>query len=157
MVENRYSITRRLEFDAAHRVLRHESKCASLHGHRYRVEITCSAPALDRAGRVVDFGFLKSIVGEWIDAELDHTTLVGAEDAVLLQFCNEESRHGKRKPYVILGEPTAENLARAIFEKSKALLGEAPVELVPVGVRVDRVRLFETPNCWADWPGGLDV
>jgi 6-pyruvoyl-tetrahydropterin synthase len=28
--------TRVMTFDAAHRVLRHESKCASLHGHTYR-------------------------------------------------------------------------------------------------------------------------
>lgn len=149
----RYSVTRRLEFDAAHRVLRHESKCASLHGHRYRVEITCSAPALDRAGRVVDFGFLKELVGGWIDAVLDHTTLVNADDGALLAFCNTEHRQGKREPFVLPGEPTAENLARVIFERAKSILGEAPAEQVPPGVTVDCVRLYETPNCWADWVG----
>jgi len=30
--------TRRLEFDAAHRILNHESKCKFLHGHRYALE-----------------------------------------------------------------------------------------------------------------------
>ena len=48
--------TRRLEWDAMHRIPRHESKCAAFHGHRYAAEITCSAPELDDLGRVVDFG-----------------------------------------------------------------------------------------------------
>ena len=62
--------TRRLEFDAAHRVLRHESKCATLHGHRYRVDIEVSAPKPDSAGRAVDFSVLKTIIGGWIDRYL---------------------------------------------------------------------------------------
>ena len=33
-------ITRKLEFDAGHRVMNHESKCATCHGHRYVLEVT---------------------------------------------------------------------------------------------------------------------
>lgn len=51
--------TRRLEWDAMHRIPRHESKCRAFHGHRYAAEITCLAPELDSPGRVVDFGVVK--------------------------------------------------------------------------------------------------
>lgn len=50
------TVTRVLEFDAGHRVVNHESKCATLHGHRYKVEIVAAAPGLDSLGRVIDFG-----------------------------------------------------------------------------------------------------
>ncbi|MDP2056292.1 MAG: 6-carboxytetrahydropterin synthase, partial [Thiobacillus sp.] len=35
-------ITRRLEFDAGHRIPNHASQCRHLHGHRYALEITLS-------------------------------------------------------------------------------------------------------------------
>lgn len=135
--------TRRLEWDAAHRVLRHESKCATLHGHRYAAEITCSAPQLDTVGRVVDFGEVKRVVGAWIDAAWDHTTLVNRDDTALLAFCQDEhERLGKRAPYEFPGEPTAENIAGVLLGVAEDLLRGV--------VDVVAVRVYETPNCWAD-------
>ena len=43
--------TRRIEFDAAHRVMEHESKCRHLHGHRYAIEATFAQPVEKRAMR----------------------------------------------------------------------------------------------------------
>lgn len=140
--------TRILEFDAAHRVMRHESKCASLHGHRYKVELTCEAEELDDVGRVIDFGVLKSIVGKWIDDRLDHTTLVNVHDETLLDWCMRETKdHGKRLPYVMPGEPTAENIARLLLIQSRNLLRDIN------GLQVTRVRVWETPNCFATATG----
>ena len=136
--------TRRLEFDAAHRVLRHESKCAHLHGHRYAVEITCHAP-LDDVGRVIDFGLVKERVGGWIDAMWDHGTLVNVDDFELLSWLTQQGQ----KRYIIHGEPTAENIASMILERTQQLLGGD-------GLTVVRVRVYETPNCWADaWLPGF--
>ena len=36
-------ITRRLEFDAGHRIPNHQSQCRHLHGHRYALEVTLVA------------------------------------------------------------------------------------------------------------------
>ena len=136
--------TRILEFDAAHRVLRHESKCATLHGHRYKVEITCSADTLDLVGRVVDFGVIKERVGGWIDRVWDHSTIVNAEDTSLLMWCTHEAaEQGKRRPYVMPSEPTAENMARLLLGKSRELLKDVP------GLYVLEVKVWETPNCYA--------
>jgi len=137
--------TRLLEFDAAHRVMRHESKCATLHGHRYKVEVTCEAAELDYVGRVVDFGMIKSTFGKWLDDNMDHTTIVNEADNDLLTWtANDHRERGKRAPYVFPGEPTAENLAKHLLEKADDLLGKG-------GLRVCKVRVWETPNCYADY------
>lgn len=140
MAHENANCTRRLEFDAAHRVMRHESKCANLHGHRYVVDITVEADALDSVGRVVDFSVIKERMGKWIDEHLDHGTIVNREDEDLRAFCEA---HGW-KVYAMDGNPTAENLARLLHEVAGVMLGG-------LGVSVRRVRVYETPNSWSDY------
>lgn len=137
--------TRILEWDAAHRVMRHESKCATLHGHRYRAEITCSAKQLDGVGRVIDFGVIKELIGSWVDENWDHTTLINTADARLRDWCDEEHKLGKRPPFFFQNEPTAEVIAAFLLEKSQLLLKAAGHP-----IRVEKVRVFETPNCFAE-------
>lgn len=146
-VPMRISATRKIAWDAAHRVLRHESKCGTLHGHRYVAEITCEAVQLDDVGRVIDFGVVKEIIGKWVDDHFDHTTLVNPEDLRLLAWCVEDAKnHGKRLPYVMPGEPTAENIAAFLLTKGQALLDAAGSN----HITVTHVRVWETTNCYAD-------
>lgn len=133
--------TRRIEFDAAHRVMRHESKCKHLHGHRYVVDVTCAADALDPLGRVVDFGVIKSSFGAWVDGQLDHGTLVHVDDVELRGLCEAQGW----RCFVMRSNPTAENIAEVLFNVAQAMLEEH-------GVRIVSVRVYETPNCWADFP-----
>jgi 6-pyruvoyltetrahydropterin/6-carboxytetrahydropterin synthase len=135
-------ITRRLEWDAAHRVLRHESKCATLHGHHYVALVTIHATHLDDRGRVVDFGVVKEKLGAWVDENLDHTTIVNERDLELLHFCQQDAMNGKRAPYVIAGEPTAENIATMLYDRAAMLLESGDLHVV-------KVEVFETPNCSA--------
>lgn len=128
--------TRVLEFDAAHRITRHGAKCAHLHGHRYRVEVTCAA-ALDALGMVVDFADVKRLVGGWIDENFDHGSILYGADTLYVTTV----RVAGHRLYVMNCEPTAENIARE-------LLGVAQ-RLLPT-MRVERVRVWETPNCYAD-------
>ena len=79
-MSNTPTITRRLEFDAGHRVFGHESKCATLHGHRYVVEVTAQAAKLDSVGRVIDFSVLKERIGAWLDEKWDHNVIVFEQD-----------------------------------------------------------------------------
>ena len=44
------SITRRLEFDAGHRIPDHRSQCRNLHGHRYVLEITLCGDVVQAPG-----------------------------------------------------------------------------------------------------------
>lgn len=139
--------TRRLEWDAMHRIPRHESKCAAFHGHRYAAEITCVADALDDRGRVIDFGVVKDRVGGWIDTHWDHTAILmrGDPDPAIAALAASNAAHG-RPVYWMDAPPTAENIAAALAAKAQELLADT-------GVRVVRLRVWETPNGSAEWDG----
>ncbi len=119
----------------------HESKCRNLHGHRYVVELTVQAESLDSLGRVIDFSALKGIVGAWIDEQWDHGFIGHEDDTALVEMCRREGW----KVYTIPGNPTAENMALYLREMAQELLARADT-----GIDVSSVRLYETPNCWAD-------
>lgn len=131
-----------VKFDAGHRVVNHESKCRTLHGHEYKAEIYCQADLgqLDSLGRVVDFSVIKSEVGGWIDEYLDHNMILFDEDPNLVFI---EQCEGLKRPFVIPCNPTAENLAALILEKANSLLEQYHIE-------VTKIRLWETSNCYVE-------
>jgi 6-pyruvoyltetrahydropterin/6-carboxytetrahydropterin synthase len=133
--------TRRLEFDAAHRVMEHESKCRNLHGHRYVVDVTCAARELDGLGRVIDFGVIKQVLGGYIDERIDHGTIANCNDLELIDLC----RRNDWRLWVIGFNPTAENIAAVLYATACNVLADYPIEVV-------RLRVYETPNCWAEVP-----
>ncbi len=137
---NMITITRRLEFDAAHRVKLHESKCRNLHGHRYAVEITMTAPELDPLGRVVDFAIIKEKLGHWIDTHWDHQTILWDKDRHLGEAISEQT---EQDVYYLPYNPTVENLAIYLFDKICPELFMPPLQTVSV-------RIWETPNCSAE-------
>jgi 6-pyruvoyltetrahydropterin/6-carboxytetrahydropterin synthase len=140
-------ITRVLEWDSGHRVLGHEGKCRFLHGHRYTAEVTVAPLVeelpLDNLGRVLDFSVVKELVGAWVDHNWDHNVLLHERDP-LLQVEDPNTVFGPRSPYVMPGNPTAENMAQILFNRAQALLRKKGIEVV-------NVRIYETPNCWADY------
>jgi 6-pyruvoyltetrahydropterin/6-carboxytetrahydropterin synthase len=130
--------SRRIEFDAAHRIIEHESKCKMLHGHRYVLEVTFIAENLDKLGRVVDFGVIKNIIGQWIDDNWDHNTILNVRDRKL---GDDITKVTGQKIYYLDCNPTAENMARHLFEKI------CPELFKDYNIKIDRIKLFETPNC----------
>lgn len=130
--------TRRLEFDFAHRVLNHESKCKHWHGHRGVVEIEAHAEGLDSIGRIIDFSVLKQKIGTWIDDNWDHNSIIFDED--LDSIAAFELIKGNKKPFVAPWNPTAENIANHL------LTVVCPELLKDSGVTVVKVRFWETPN-----------
>ena len=142
-------ITRRLEFDAGHRIPNHNSQCKHLHGHRYAIEITLSGDIITAAGAseegmVMDFSDVKHIAKERVVDVWDHAFLVYRGDKAVLDFLNTLPGH---KTVVMDVIPTAENLAKVAFE----LLHDAYRDTFGNHLRLERVRLFETPNNWADY------
>lgn len=136
---------RRLEWDAMHRIPRHEHKCSAWHGHRYVAEIHCTAPALDACGRVIDFGVVKELVGGFIDRHWDHTAIIMRGDpdpAVAAIAAANEARN--RPVYWLDAPPSAENIVAELAAIASRLLASHGVDVV-------RVRLWETPNASAEW------
>lgn len=137
------SAVRKIQFCYGHRVFKHESKCASLHGHNGVVYIHASAPqGLDRLGRVIDFSLLKDTVGNWIENHWDHRMILCKDDTLMVDFLSKIE--GNKTPYVLETNPTAENLAKFILDDL------SPELLYGKGVIVHKVVFWETENCYAE-------
>ncbi len=134
--------TRKLEFDYGHRVHNHESKCGTCHGHRGVAEVTAQAEQLDSIGRIIDFSVIKEKIGQWIDLHWDHTMIIYDQDIETLKAMRQIPRF--KEPFEASWNPTAENMAKYL------LLEVCPRELKGTGVLVTKIRLYETPNCYAE-------
>ena len=132
-----FRVSREIEFCYGHRLINYEGKCRHLHGHNGLAVITLEAPALDTRGMLVDFGEIKRDVQLWIDENLDHNLLLCEDDPILPVL----QREGERV-FVMAANPTAENIAKLIFDRAKA-----------AGLPVVEVMLWETPKCNAAYRG----
>ena len=141
-------ITTRLEFDAGHRIPCHKSQCRNLHGHRYAIEITLSGDIITQdnvseSGMVMDFSDVKRIARESLVDVWDHAFLVYKGDTEVLNFLNTLANH---KTVVFPTVPTAENMAAEAFN----ILKNQYKDTYGNHLTLERVRLYETPNNWAD-------
>lgn len=114
-----YEVTIIKSFSAAHLLSEIGGKCEALHGHNFKVEITVAAEKLNSAGLLIDFRFLKKILGEILeDIDHKHLNALASFDGI---------------------NPSAENIARYIFEKME-------LKVVTAGVRIIRVKIWESEN-----------
>lgn len=134
-----YRVTREIRFCYGHRLLHYDGKCRHLHGHNGRAVIALAAPSLDHLGMVVDFARIKRIVSGWIDETLDHKMLLHKDDPVLAFL-----RHQNEPVYVMDVNPTAENIAKLIYDFAAGQ-----------GFPVAEVRLWETEDSFATYTGVL--
>lgn len=138
---SRASLTRAVEFSAGHRYHRPEwseeenrRRFGELarepgHGHNYRVEIRVGGEVDPRTGMVVDLGELDGILRRQVREPFHHAFLNDLPD-----FSGEASI------------PTTETIARVIWGRVAPRL--------PEGCRLERVRVREERDLWADYEGG---
>lgn len=119
--------TKSFTFDAAHFLPNHKGKCANMHGHTYSLEVTVvrnngtlGIGGSDE-GMVIDFADLKAIVKTEVIDKMDHKVL------------ND----------VLPFRTTVENMVAHIFE----VLTD---KLQSCGITVDRIKLWETPDSYAE-------
>lgn len=105
-----FFLSREFTFDAAHRLEKYKGKCERLHGHTYRVRITVVGIP-DEESMVIDFVELKQLVTERVLSLLDHS------------YLNE-----------IVSQPTAENIARWIWDRLEPVLRTEKRKLYEVTV-----------------------
>jgi 6-pyruvoyltetrahydropterin/6-carboxytetrahydropterin synthase len=142
------TITKRLEFDAGHRIPQHKSQCRNLHGHRYGLEITLEGEPVDDPtssdhGMLMDFTDVKAIAKEHLVDVWDHAFLVHEGDTLIRDLLAQIPGH---KTVVLDRVPTAENLVAIAFE----ILDPAFTKRFGKGLVLKKLRLYETPNSWAD-------
>ena len=84
---------------------------------------------------VADFTDIKRAMKGWIDRELDHRMILRHDDPLVasLQSLGEPV-------YVLDSNPTAERIARLLFDTSREQ-----------GLPVSRVTVWETPTSWATY------
>jgi len=119
-----YDVRVEAGFAAAHRLVHYNGKCERLHGHNYKVRAWASGQSLGEGGMLVDFGILKKTLGEVI-GRLDHSDL-----NAIPQFSDD---------------PSAERIARYIFEGMLALQPGLPLSAIDV---------FETDTSMARYRPG---
>lgn len=141
-------ITRRLEFDAGHRIPDHKSQCRHLHGHRYVIEITLAGGIIDKEGdaangMVMDFSQVKDLAKQYLVDAWDHAFLVFVGDTQVVDFLASMPGH---KTVILDRIPTAENLANLAFQRLDSVYRDTYGN----HLHLQQVRLYETPNCWAD-------
>lgn len=142
------TITRKLEFDAGHRIPDHKSQCRNLHGHRYTIEITLIGEVIEEEGSsdngmLMDFSDVKSLAHEHLVDVWDHAFLVYEKDSPVRDFLAGLPDH---KTVVINKIPTVENLARTAFDILKPVYSDR----YGTGLKLHKLVLHETPNCWAE-------
>ncbi len=168
-----YTISREIGIDAGHRVPTHGSKCRNLHGHRYKIQAICESTVLHGSGAqkdmTLDFGFLKEEMMVEIDKPCDHGLILWWGDPLLETLVPDESTFdgacstagqvgycslsepllikGVGKVYIIPQVPTAEVLAKHWFYRLKPRVSERSGGLATLV----RVKVWETPNCWAEY------
>jgi 6-pyruvoyltetrahydropterin/6-carboxytetrahydropterin synthase len=132
-----FRVTREIHFCYGHRLLHYDGKCRHLHGHNGKAVIALEAPELDGLGMVVDFSQIKGTVGTWIEETLDHKMILHRDDPAL------PALKSQGEPVCVVDvNPTAENIAKLIFDYVKAQ-----------GFPVVEVTLWETENSFATYRG----
>lgn len=115
-----YEIQVGAAFEAAHFIDGYAGKCARLHGHNWTVEAVVRGEELDALGMLVDFKILKTELKKILD-DFDH------------RYLNELETFARENP-------TAENLARKIFERLAAS------EIFNGTTKLYAVKVHESPN-----------
>ena len=106
-----YEVMKSVSFCYGHRLLNYIGPCQHLHGHNAKADILLASEHLDERGMVMDFGDIKGIIKKWIDDNLDHTLLLSEGDPLIPVF-----KENNEKFYLMADNPTAENIAKLIFE-----------------------------------------
>jgi 6-pyruvoyltetrahydropterin/6-carboxytetrahydropterin synthase len=112
-----FTVRAEASFSAAHFLSRYHGKCENLHGHNYRVRVTARGKTLDAGGMLIDFGVLKKAL-RGVTEKMDHVTL-------------------NDLPAFSDGNPSAENIAKFVYERMHAELPAADIS---------RVEVFETDS-----------
>lgn len=117
-------MSKEFSFEAAHRLIRnYTGKCTNNHGHSWRVRLFIESADLDNKDMVVDFQETK-ILKQWIEENLDHTTILWEQDPM----CKYIQDSGQRI-FITKKSPTSEHMAEIIMEKALQLFNTERVKV----------------------------
>ena len=138
-----YRISKEFKFSMGHRLSCHEGLCKNFHGHNYTVVVGIKSQKLNLNGMVLDFSDLKGIVNHYFK-KYDHALMINNSDLGTVN--RMKAALPELKVVVVPYEPTAENMARDIFEY---VAGE--VAKYVNDVTMDFVTVYETDTSQATY------
>lgn len=150
-----YRVCKRFTVESGHMLSKHPGRCRYPHGHTRTIEVVVASGRLDAMDMVLDFKALKLAIQEYV-LSFDHAMAVNAADP--MRGTLEAAHPGS----VIVFEgrdPTTEVMAEAMFRHVGAVLahgfegeeGGVRYSIPGGGVRLERLRVWETPDSWAEF------
>lgn len=138
-------VTKEFNFEMAHALWNYDGACRNIHGHSYKLFVTLAGLAVNdpgdpKFGMVIDFNELKQLIKEPVVDYFDHSLVVyrAAEGEALSQV-----RQMYEKVHVFDFQPTCENLVLFIVDTIRSIL--------PQGLKLSAVKLYETATSYAEW------
>lgn len=133
-----YILKTQATFDSAHFLSGYDGKCANIHGHCWKIEVSAAGNELiksgSKKGMLIDFSDLKRSVREIAD-RFDHALII--EEGSLRDVTMQALLSDGFRIIVLPFRPTAENLAQHFYSL-----------LVSDGIPVVSVAVYETEdNC----------
>jgi len=138
-------VTKEFTFEMAHALWNYDGPCRNVHGHSYRLFVTLSGipvnePDNPKNGMVIDFSDLKSIVKKEIVNVFDHAVAVSKQfDKEKMEMCTKMFGNTVLVDY----QPTCENLVSDFAGRISKLL--------PSGIKLHSLKLYETATSFAEW------
>lgn len=130
-----YTISKSFSFCYGHRLLNDKGRCRHLHGHTAKAQFILGNDKLDKHGMVFHFDRLKETIGKWIEENFDHTLLLSEEDP-MVKLLGKAGERFHTFPF----NPTAENIARILFEKATEF-----------GLPIIKVEVWESESAKASY------
>lgn len=151
-----FRIAKTFEVEYGHRLSKHPEKCRFPHGHSLRIEVVVRGRELDGNDMVCDYKALKMLVVDLVD-RLDHAMALNSQDPQL-----EGLKAVGERVLLFDGEdPTTEVLVRWLYRQiAERIAADGTVETpsgaryeIPKGIKLERVRVWETRTSWAEYVG----
>lgn len=140
-------VTKEITFDVAHMLSYYEGKCANLHGHTYKLQVTLKGDVDNEARMVLDFNILKDVLDQSVMDVFDHAIIFSdpkfrneAEDGLYIWA----KKYGKKYAVILNGKTTCEDMAPYIRELISENLLSRQIKAVV------SVKLWETPTSFAE-------
>jgi len=154
-----YQIEKEIEWDMGHRVPNHKSKCRNPHGHRFKAKLVFQGELITERGSsdegmLIDFSDVKTIAKGFIDERLDHGFMFYKGDETMEKFFTVSALGQEFKYIKVDFIPTAENIAKYLFDKLSFMFQEASIENPNLsGLKLVKVKVWETPTSSAEYSG----
>lgn len=147
-----YRICKVIELQSGHVLAKHPGHCKYPHGHTRQVEIVLEAAQLDANEMVCDFSVIKDALAGFME-RMDHALCMNTDDPM---FETLKAAYGARVIPFEHRDPTTEVIARMVFDVVRKSLAEYAARpdtpfAVARGVRLARVRVWETSTAWAEY------